>query len=51
MSSMRLGISSIVFMLVVGAGVGALHGNASAAPQESAAVPSAASIVKARSFV
>ncbi len=48
---MRLGISSIVFMLVVGAGVGALHGNASAAPQESAAVPSAASIVKARSFV
>ena len=48
---MRIGISSIVFMLVVGAGVGALHGNASAAPQESAAVPSAASIVKARSFV
>ena len=48
---MRIGISSIVFMLVVGAGVGAWHGNASAAPQESAAVPSAASIVKARSFV
>jgi hypothetical protein len=48
---MRLGISSIVFMLIVGAGVGALHGNASARPQESAAVPSAASIVKARSFV
>jgi hypothetical protein len=48
---MRLGISCIVFMLVVGAGVGALRGNASAAPQESAAVPSAASIVKARSFV
>jgi Disulphide bond corrector protein DsbC len=48
---MRLGISSIVFMLIVGAGVGALHGNASAAPQESAVVPSAASIVKARSLV
>jgi Thiol:disulfide interchange protein DsbD, N-terminal len=48
---MRLGIPSIVFMLIVGAGVGALHGNASAAPQESAVVPSAASIVKARSLV
>jgi hypothetical protein len=48
---MRLGISSIVFMFIVGAGVGALHGNASAAPQESAVVPSAASIVKARSLV
>jgi hypothetical protein len=48
---MRLGISSIVFMLAVGAGVGALRRNAGAAVQESAAVPSAASIVKARSFV
>jgi hypothetical protein len=48
---MRLGISSIVFMLAVVAGVGALRGNAGAAVQESATVPSAASIVKARSFV
>ena len=49
---MRLGISSIVFMLVVGAGVGALRGECEPLrPQESAAVPSAASIVKARSFV
>ena len=48
---MRRGISFIVFMLAVGAGVGALRGNTGAAVQESAAVPSAASIVKARSFV
>ena len=48
---MRLGISAIVFMLAVGAGARALRGNADAAVQESAAVPSAASIVKARSFV
>jgi Disulphide bond corrector protein DsbC len=48
---MRLGISSIVFMLAVVAGLGALRGNAGAAVQESATVPSAASIVKARSFV
>jgi hypothetical protein len=51
MTSMRLAISSIVFMLAVGAGVGALRWNAGAAVQDSAAVPSAASIVKARSFV
>jgi thiol:disulfide interchange protein DsbD len=48
---MRIGISSIVLMLAVGVGVGALRGNAGAAVQESATVPSAASIVKARSFV
>jgi hypothetical protein len=48
---MRLGISSIIFMLAVVAGLGALRGNAGAAVQESATVPSAASIVKARSFV
>ena len=51
MSSMRFGISSIVFMFAVGASACALRGNASAVVQESAAVPSAASIVKARSFV
>ena len=38
-------------MFAVGASAGALRGNASAVVQESAAVPSAASIVKARSFV
>lgn len=48
---MRIGISSIAFVLAVGAGVGALRGNAGAAVQQSATVPSAASIVKARSFV
>ena len=48
---MRARISAIVFMFVAGVGVDALRGNAGAAVQESAAVPSASSIVKARSFV
>ena len=48
---MRLGITSILFMVIAGASVGALRGTANVSAQESAAVPSAASIVKARSFV
>jgi hypothetical protein len=48
---MRASITSILFMIVTGASVAVLRGNAVAPAQESAAVPSAASIVKAHSFV